>query len=229
MMKTFMIAFFCLLSFATVQAQTIQVPEKCAARTTPCLIKTMNEKYKFSYEGYEVIISPDTIIKISRDQKHFNFDVLKGHISLEKTKASSENTASIDTVMVDSDHVMASRDASSLRVLNLEHFTLTDYTIEGGPEVYAVRLNSGFASKTELINFSKNHFEKVADLRRFLNSIEEDWVAEFKRQNDLQTKALMRSVASEEEEAQKKALERRRLDEQRKKARNELFYRTFER
>ncbi len=228
MMKPVITTLLCVLSLVA-QAQTIQVPEKCAARTAPCIIKTLNEDYKFTYQGYEVNISPETIIKISNDKKHFNFDVLKGHISLEKTKATAESTASIDTVMIDSGHVMASRENSSLKVLNLEHFILSDYRIEGTVEAYAVRLSSDFASKNELISFAKNHFDKVAELRNFLSSIEADWVSEFKRQNDLQTKALMRSVASEEEETEKKAAERRRLDEQRKKSRHQLFYRTFER
>lgn len=228
MIKPVIITLLFSLSLA-VEAQTIQVPEKCAARTSPCIIKTLTEDYKFSYQGYDVNISPETIIKISNDKNHYNFDVLKGHLSLERVKASPENTASIDTVMIDSDHIMASRDGASLKVLNLEHFVLSEYKIEGGAEAYAVRLKSDFASKTELIGFAKNHFEKVAELRRFLSSVEEDWVKEFKHQNDLQTKALMRSVASEDEEAQKQALERRRLDEQRKKSRNQLFYRTFER
>ncbi|MBY0452085.1 MAG: hypothetical protein K2P92_03550, partial [Bdellovibrionaceae bacterium] len=196
MMKFVTLILLCFLSF-DLQAQTIQVPEKCAGRTAPCIIKTLTEDYKFSYQGYDVNISPETIIKISTDKKHYNFDVLKGHLSLEKTKASAENTASIDTVMVDSDHVMASRDGASLQVLNLERFILSEYKIEGAAEAYAVRLKSDFASKTELISFAKNHFEKVVELRRFLSSVEKSWVAEFKRQNDLQTKALMRSVASE--------------------------------
>lgn len=228
MMKLVMIKLLCFLSLV-LQAQTIQVPEKCAARTSPCIIKTLTEDYKFSYQGYDVNISPETIIKISNDKKHYNFDVLKGHMSLEKTKASADTTASIDTVMVDSDHVMVSREAASLTILNLEHFILSEYKIEGGAEAYAVRLNSEFASKTELIGFAKDHFDKVAELRRFLSSIEEDWSAEFKRQNELQTKALMRSVASEEAETERKAAERRRLDELRKKASHQLFYRTFER
>ena len=67
MIKPVIVALLCFLSLAG-QAQTIQVPEKCAARTTPCIIKTLNEDYKFSYEGYDVNISPETIIKISSDK-----------------------------------------------------------------------------------------------------------------------------------------------------------------
>jgi hypothetical protein len=79
------------------------------------------------------------------------------------------------------------------------------------------------------VQFTSNYFAGVDQFKKFLTSFEKSWVAEFKRQNESQTKALLRSVASEEKAVEERVQQKIREDNELKRIRNELFFRTFQR
>ena len=84
-------------------------------------------------------------------------------------------------------------------------------------------------SKSDLVQFTRNYFAGVDQFKKFLGSFEKNWVAEFKRQNESQTKALLRSIASEEKAVEERIKQKIREKNELKKIRNELFFRTFQR
>lgn len=214
-----------------VQAQSIQVPEKCAGQQLPCLVKTQQKSESFKYQNFRVRLSADSILKVSQVKKHLNFDLLNGYAQFEKESTFEDPfTASINTVMIDSPQLMVEREGVRLSILDMKTFVLAKYSIEGAAkEAVAIKEKSEFLNKKDLVLYLKHFFDSAASLRQFLGRIELAWVEEFRAQNEVQTKALMRSIASEEQRVVDEAERRKAAEIEREKSRQKLFNRTFER
>lgn len=215
------------LAFAvSVNAETVQVPELCASKQSPCVIRTDQQFFIYKEQGLQIKIVRDTIVKIIKTENHLNFDILKGRIELQEYEP-TKGTASINDVLIDGSRVMAHRLRDSLEIFDINTFNLGRYQIKQG--VYPERLSHNFISKSDLVQFTRHYFASVDHFKNFLVSIEKSWVAEFKRQNESQTKALLRSIASEEKAVEERVKQKMRENSELKKVRNELFFRTFQR
>ena len=207
----------------------IQVPEDCVNHSFPCLIRADEKNFKFVEANLEIQLTKKSIVKISQEaNKHINFELLAGRIEIQEKKP-SDQTSSINSVLIDGPHIMASRDHDMVSVFNLSNFTLAEYSIQFQNDNFPERVSSNFLSKSELVEFTKYYFSQVKGFKAFLASIEKDWSAEFKKQNDTQTKALLRSIASEEKEADEKLRKKQREEAELKKVKSEFFSRTFNR
>lgn len=218
--------FSALVFAASAQSETVQVPELCAAKQSPCVIRTEDQFFIYKEQGLQIKIVRESIVKIIKTENHLSFDILKGRIELQEYEA-SKGTASINDVLIDGSRVMAHRLRESLEIYDIGSFSLSRYHIKHG--VYPERLSQNFISKADLVQFTRHYFTKVDQFKTFLTSIEKNWTAEFKRQNESQTKALLRSVASEEKAVEERVQQKMREDKELKKVRNELFFRTFQR
>ncbi|MGZ3691040.1 MAG: hypothetical protein ACXVAX_06040 [Pseudobdellovibrio sp.] len=171
----------------------------------------------------------NSIVKITAEEDGpVNFEILKGYISLEE-KAESSIPVSINGVLLDSVKVFASRDKSQVQIFNLTNFVMSEYHLNYQNNDYPERVKSVFLSKRELVEYSKSFFQQVGKFKVFLTSIESDWRAEFRKQNESQTKVLMRSIASEEKEAEDRLKKQERERAELKKVKNDFFNRTFNR
>ena len=207
----------------------IQVPEDCANHSFPCLIRADEKNFKFVEANLDIQLTKKSIVKISQEKnKHINFELLAGRIEIQEIKP-ADQTTSINSVLIDGPRIMASRDHDMLSVFNLSNFTLSDYSIKFQNDNFPERVRSNFLSKNELVEFTKYYFSQVKGFKAFLTSIEKDWSAEFKKQNETQTKALLRSIASEEKEADEKIRKKEREEAELKKVKNDFFSRTFNR
>ena len=226
-MKIELIALLLVVLFASsVQAETVQVPEQCAAKQSPCVVRTDAQFFIYKDEGLRVKIVRDSIVKVIKTEKHLNFDILKGRLELQFEEGAAL-TASVNDVLVDSSRVMAYRQRESLEIFDLNSFSLGKYQIK--QSVYPERLTQNFMSKADLVQYTRYYFANIEQFKAFLTSIEKKWVAEFKLQNETQTKALLRSVASEEKAVEERVQQKIREEKELKKVRNELFFRTFQR
>ena len=226
-MKTGLLVLFSVLALAiSVKAETVQVPEQCAAKQYPCVIRTDDQFHTYKDQGLRIKIVRDTIVKIIKTDKHLNFDILKGRLELQ-FEESSVLTASINDVLVSGNRIMAHRLRESLEIYDLNTFSLGRYQIK--QNIYPERITQNFISKADLVQYTRYYFAEVDQFKGFLSSIEKSWVGEFKRQNENQTKALLRSVASEEKAVEERVQQKMREENELKKVRNELFFRTFQR
>jgi hypothetical protein len=207
-------------------AETVQVPELCAAKQSPCVIRTDEQFFIYKQQGLQIKIVRDSIVKVIKTENHLNFDILKGRIELQEYDAVT-GSASINDVLIDGNRVMAHRLRDNLEIYDLNTFSLARYQIKQG--VYPDRLSQNFISKADLVQFTRHYFTTVDQFKAFLSSIEKKWIAEFKLQNENQTKALLRSVASEEKAVEERVQQKMREEKELKKVRNELFFRTFQR
>lgn len=210
----------------TVRAETVQVPELCAAKQSPCVIRTDDQFFIYRQQGLQIKIVRESIVKIIKTDNHLNFDILKGRIELQEYEP-TKTTASINDVLIDGSRVMAHRLRESFEIFDLNAYNLARYQIKQG--VYPERLSQNFISKADLVQFTRHYFASVDQFKSFLGSIEKNWVAEFKRQNENQTKALLRSVASEEKAVEDRVKQKNREESELKKVKNEFFFRTFQR
>lgn len=226
MTRTAVLLFAGLAFVFVAHAETVQVPEKCAGQETPCVIRTADAEFLFKSHGYEVKVVKETILKVVKADNHVSFDILKGRIEVSEL-GSGAYTASLNGVLLDSKRVMALRLRESLQILDSQNFVLTRYQIKQG--VYPERTSSEFLSKRDLVSFTSRYFSTVGGFKSYLSSIEKKWVAEFKLQNENQTKALLRSVASEEKAIEERVRQKTKEENELKKVKNEFFFRTFQR
>ena len=206
----------------------IQVPDDCVGKISPCLIRADRSVYTFALKELKVKIPKDGILKITTEANHYNFDIIVGRVEIVQPE-SSTLSVSVNSVLQTGGRIMAARFGRTLQVLSLNNFTVAEYEIQTGSNDFPERVKSVFPSKRELVNFTKYYFSNVADFKNFLASIESGWKDEFKRQNESQTKALMRSVASEEAKVEAELRQKRAREAELKKARSDLFFRTFQR
>ncbi|MEQ1722603.1 MAG: hypothetical protein ABL930_05470 [Pseudobdellovibrio sp.] len=225
-MKSFLLILLLILT-VEVQAQLVQVPENCINRVSPCLVRSEDRDFQFMHRGQAVKLLKESIVKISFDENQNNFELLEGRITLDE-KDKSVPELLINSKAVRSGQLYASRFGKNLKILDFKDFVLSEYlTSAQGAEPQ--QLKSDFINKQDFIEFTKHYYSSTAQYKSFLVSIESDWKQEFKKQNNSQTKVLMRSIASEQAEAKREAEIKARNAEELKKVRDTFFYRTFER
>lgn len=218
-------AVFLLLSFIAVKgfAGSVQVPENCVNRISPCLVRTEQTPFQFVSGGVRVKMAADSLIKITAAPELINFEIMAGFAAL--TEVSSKTAYALNGVPVDSAKVLGSRDGGALRILSLVDFSFGHYKIS--EENFPAQVSANFINKKDLVYFTRHFFADTTEYRSFLTKIQKDWSTEFKRQNISQTKALARSIASQQ--LQEKLLSDKLLQQQQelKRVRENFFYRTF--
>ncbi len=224
-MKTFLLAVISVLSLSAMAE--IQVPEDCINKAYPCLIRA-DQMMEFKQAHLVIGLTPKSIIKITKDNAQLNLELLTGRMSV-KEFAAPEYAVSVNSIMLEMPQAMVKREHDELEVLNLSKFTKVRYSINIQNNNVPVRVRSYFLSKSELVDFTRHYFTDLKNFKTFLNSIQPQWVAEFKIQNESQTKALMRSVASEEKAAEDSVRQEHERERQAKKVKDEFFFRTFSR
>jgi len=226
-MKPFLLV---LVFFATVSLKAeIQVPEDCINKTYPCLVRA-DQLLEFKQAHLLVTLTPKSIVKITKDSNdsQLNFELLTGRLSVKEVETAAW-AVSVNAVMLEVPHAMIKRDHDELDVLNLIKFTKVRYAINIQNNNVPVRVRSYFLSKSEFVDFTRHYFAETKAFKNFLTGIQSLWIAEFKSQNESQTKALMRSVASEEKAAEDRVRQEQERERQIKKVKDEFFFRTFNR
>lgn len=212
-------------------AQTIQVPENCLNKVSPCLFRTEDSSFRFQYDNQQVVLMKDGIIKIYFDENHNNFDLIEGRMNLQMlTKA--VKSSSVNNISMDAGQFLISRFSNRLSILNLSHFILKEYSIStDGVKPSLVR--SEFMNKKDFVEFTRYYFTNLQQYKKFLAGQSLKWKHEFELQSINQTKVLERSIALETlEVATESKIEREKKEleaAQTKKIKDEFFYRTFKR
>jgi hypothetical protein len=215
-----------ILGFSAVVQAEIQVPEDCINHAYPCLVRA-DANFEFKQDHLSITLTPKSILKITKEDKLINLELLTGRMSVSE-KERSQETFSVNSVLTDGPAFMVKREKDELDILSLTKFVKTHYLISAQENV-PVRVRSNFLSKSEFVDFTRHYFTALKDLKGFLASVEANWSAEFQKQNESQTKALMRSVASEEKAAEERIRSEKEKAQALKKAKEELFFRTFQR
>ena len=209
------------------QAQTVQVPENCLNRISPCLIHTEDSAFEFNHDGQQVKLLKEAILKLSFDENSSNFEVIEGLISLNEKKK-TQKLLFINNKPVRSGLLMVNRLKNNLRILDLNDYILSEYqVISNNTEPKLIKAD--FIIKVDFIFFTKFYFQSVPQYRSFLSLHSQNWKNEFNKQNSNQTKVLLRNIASEQKKAKITADINAAQANQQKKARETFFYRTFER
>jgi hypothetical protein len=226
--KCFLVICLTFVSVSTL-AQSVQVPENCINRISPCLVRTEEAAADFVQSGYKVHMLKQTIIKMTFEDKKLDIDLLEGQLKINSSKKPIEQLSLREQEFSGARILYAKRFDSDLSVLRLDDFKISEFEATTGNEDNTKKIRSNFATKNDLIEFTRTFFSTVPEYKKFLGSIQGSWKKAFERENSNQTKVLMRSVASINEaaaaETARKAVESKKL----KKVRDEFFYRTFER
>jgi hypothetical protein len=221
---------FILLFIGTLQthAQLVQVPENCINRVSPCLVRSEDRDFKFMQHGQEIKLLKDSIVKITFDENQNNFELLDGRITLDE-KDKSISKLLINSKAVRSGQLYASRFGKNLKILDFKDFLFSEYLTSTQVSEPHQQIKSDFINKQDFIEFTKHFFSSTSQYKSFLVSIEEEWKQEFLKQNNSQTKVLMRSIASEQVQAKREAEFNAQNAKELKKVRDTFFYRTFKR
>lgn len=123
---------------------------------------------------------------------------------------------------------MASRVLRTLSVLDMKTFNFSVYESTANQSVFT-QVRSDIIDKTDFVSFTKYYFQNLRDYKSFLAVQASNWRREFAKENNSQTKVLMRTIASEREKARIEARKNSAQSDETKKARELFFYRTFER
>lgn len=212
------------LSALPVLAQSVQVPEACLNRVSPCLIRTEDAGLDFTQSGFKIHLHKESILRLTFDDKSLNIDVIEGRLVV---KSAQKQTFSLHQQPFKGSQIFISRYGSKLTVLNRDDFRLNQYNVSAGAAT--LPLKSDLVNKSELVSFTKDYFSNATQYKKFLASIESDWKAAFDAENNSQSKVLMRSIASAEASAKERARQKAASADELKKVRAEFFYRTFER
>lgn len=212
-------------------AQTIQVPENCLNKVSPCLFRTEDSFFRFQHDEQQVVLMKDGIIKIYFDENHNNFDLIEGRMSLQ-VKAKEAKPSSVNNISLDAGQFLISKFSNRLSILNLSHFILKEYSI-GTDGVKPSLVRSEFMNKKDFVEFTRYYFTNLQQYKKFLAGQSLKWKHEFELQSINQTKVLERSIALETlEVATESKIEREKKEleaAQTKKIKDEFFYRTFKR
>lgn len=203
-------------------AQVVQVPEACAGEKTPCLIRTENNYFEFAHKNLKIKMNPDTLLKIEFDEKNDRIYVLEGRVALNSQNSGKD--VFLHGQKIINGLYMVSRYDSTLKALNLDTFIYDQYRTDRSE---AELVKTVFADKVTLVDFSKDYFTDINQYKKFLQSVEPKWKIEFEKNNNDQTKVLLRSIASEEAKLKKEAEAKSKELRQQKKVRDQFFYRTF--
>lgn len=215
--------------FTLAAGAEIQVPEDCINKSYPCLIRA-DQILEFRQAHLSITLTPKSILKITEEKqtKQLNLELLTGRMSVKEVQA-PQMEVSLNSIMLEVPHVMVKREQENLDILSLSKFTKVRYAVNFHNGEVPVRVRSYFLSKIQFVDFTRHYFADVKSFGSFLSSIQPFWVAEFKRQNESQTKALMRSVASEEKAVEDRIRQEQEQEQKLKKIRDEFFFRTFNR
>ncbi len=224
---TGLILLFFMLIVRPASAQTVQVPENCIDKVSPCLIHTQDTYFQFVHDGQLVKMLKDTIVKITFDDQKNNFEVLEGRISLNEQKKTLKSLH-VNNKPVRTGQLQVYRQNGVLRILDLNDFVLSDYSVNPGLQEPKL-LKADFINKNDFVMFTKFYFQNISQYKNFLSEKEKSWKSEFDRQNRSQTKVLLRTIASEREKARIEAHKNSAKYIREKKLRESFFYRTFER
>jgi|GEM_PF-5487053 len=230
------------------RAQTVQVPEACIGRVTPCMIRTEDRAFRFILGGRQIGMLKDTLLNITFVANKNNIEIREGRISLGPEYKNSK-TLTVNNKFVDSNRLLMSRFVNKLTSLNLKSYILNTYNLQTRAKKSDVNLpsrlssefsselsselssefSSEFITKKDFITYTKYYFKSRSQHNRFIANEAPKWKQEFTKQNDTQTKVLRRSIASETEKS-KKEVERSVLElAEQKKVRVQFFNRTFTR
>lgn len=208
-------------------AQTVQVPEDCLGKVSPCLIHTDEKFFEFMYDGQKVKLLKEGILKISFDETKSHFELIDGRIDVKKVDK-KQRALFINGNQVKTSWLMASRVLRTLSVLDMKTFNLSVYEPAANQSAF-VQVRSDIIDKNDFVSFTKYYFQNLADYKSFLLGQGKNWKREFAKQNNSQTKVLMRTIASEREKARIEAHKNSAQTDEAKKVRELFFYRTFER
>ena len=224
-----------LLGVISLRAQTIQVPENCIDKLSPCLIRTEDEVFRFIHDNQSVTLFSEGIVKINFDEKNNNFELIEGRLSLIRPKNLEKKVVkqlSVNKIDLEGEMFFIAKFSNRLTVLNLRDFILKEYRIEAEGNQLALE-RSDFMNKKDFIDYTRNYFTNIQHYKKFLTIESSRWMREFKKQSENQTKVLQRSIALEslqQSTAAKSELEKNTLEANRlKKLKDEFFNRTFKR
>jgi len=215
--------------FSLAAKAEIQVPENCINITYPCLVRA-DKILEFRQSHLLITLTPKSIVKITKENQsnQLNLELLTGRMSVKEIE-SPQSAVSVNSIMLEVPHVLVKRESDNLDILSLSKFTKVRYAVSFQNGEVPVRVRSYFLSKSQFVDFTRHYFTDVKSFRGFLAAIQPVWIAEFKRQNENQTKALMRSVASEEKAVEDRIRQEREQEQKLKKIRDDFFSRTFNR
>jgi hypothetical protein len=223
--------FFSLISTGlAVKAETVQVPENCINRISPCMVRTDASPVRFNLGGLVVRIQKQSIVKLSWDEHENRFEIFEGRLSLNlnEPQRKVQKPVRLHSVVLADPRVLVSRRFEKLDVLHLGNFFLSHYKVNG-PHSELELASSDIVSKAELVGMSRFYFSSMGEFKAFLKASAATWSQSFAQETARQTKVLKRSIASVEERQRATAAEKARKAAQLKKVRDEFFYRTFER
>lgn len=228
--KIFLSFFMIFLSGGLLKAETVQVPENCINRISPCMVRTDETAIRFNMGKLVVRVQKQSIVKLSWDERENRFEIFEGRFSLNLNEPHRkiQKIVRLHSIVLAEPRILVSRKFEKLDVLNLSNFFLSHYKVNG-PHSEIELGSSDIASKAELVSMSRYYFEHMSDFKAFLSSSADTWKLSFDQETARQTKVLQRSIASVEEHQRAAAAEKARKDAQLKKVRDEFFYRTFER
>ncbi len=217
-----------ILLFATPGfAQTVLVPEDCLGKVSPCLVHTDEKFFEFMFDGQKVKLLKEGILKISFDQTQNHFELIDGRIDVKKIER-NQRALFINGNKVKTGWIMASRVLRTLSVLDMKTFNFSVYEATAKQSVFT-QVRSDIIDKTDFVSFTKYYFQNLRDYKSFLAGQASNWKREFAKENNSQTKVLMRTIASERKKAQIEAQKNSVQTDETKKVRELFFYRTFER
>lgn len=207
--------------------QVIQVPEDCVDRVSPCLVRNEGKNFQFKVQNSKLSLVGGSILKIEKNSNEVNLDLVDGYVSLV-VPSSDILSVKIEGSALTEGRWMAARSPQRLDVLSLSDYQLKTYRRSGSaPKLELVK--SEFINKKDFVTFVKNFFQNAQDYKSFVLSEASRWKSEFNRQNDNQSKVLLRTIASEKEQAKRDAERKAQEEENAKKLKSEFFYRTFNR
>lgn len=223
-----MMTTFILMFAVTGFAQTVLVPEDCIeGKVSPCLIHTDEKFFDFMYDGQKVRLLKEGILKISFDEIKSHFELIDGRIDVKKIEK-NQRALFVNGNQVKTLWFMASRVMHTLSVLDMKTFNLSIFETTGKQAPF-VPVRSDIIDKNDFVSFTKYYFVNLKDYKNFLGAQAGNWKREFAKQNNSQTKVLMRTIASEREKARVEARKNSEQSGGTKKVRELFFYRTFER
>lgn len=209
-------------------AQVIQVPEDCLNRVSPCLIRNEGVNFQFKIQSSKFSLVGGSILKIEKDSRHeINLDLIDGFISFVVAEV-DQSKMKIQGSALSKGRWMVARSPQKLELLNLTDYQLRTFRKSTSKSDLEL-VKSEFINKLDFLNFAKNFFYKTQDYKNFVRSEAPLWKSEFDRQNEIQSKVLMRTIASEKEQAKLEAERKAQEEAQAKKLKSEFFYRTFNR
>lgn len=207
--------------------QVIQVPEDCVDRVSPCLVRNEGKNFQFKVQNSKLSLVGGSILKIEKNSNEVNLDLVDGYVSLV-VPSSDILSVKIEGSALTEGRWMAARSPQRLDVLSLSDYQLKTYRRSGSaPKLELVK--SEFINKKDFVTFVKNFFQNAQDYKSFVLSEAPRWKSEFNRQNDNQSKVLLRTIASEKEQAKRDAERKAQEEANAKKLKSEFFYRTFNR